>query len=337
MSAERKRSTRNAYAKRVGQLLKAAAAELGGEHLSEQALVDWLIAAKRPALSPASWRQYRAAVVWALERRASKTGDDFRLMWSLIERLKEVPPNPVRPTERRTSAQKAKKLPQNDFVKIVLTARLAGAKDARALEAYLNSGRLTGLRPGEWLTARLVKNPKHGFKWALIAPCAKKDDFRAHSETRTLFFRDMPARLEESLLTWLVIVEKAVNSGTFEKLLNALGSLMRRVTRQAFPRRKSFPTLYSTRHAAAARWKYFYIERHSDPVAKLEGSAIVAALLGHASDETATQHYARARRSGDEFPIPEPDPDEVARVRRRLSESQRNLWRAVSRLIRTTT
>ncbi|MCA8451381.1 hypothetical protein, partial [Burkholderia vietnamiensis] len=51
-----------------------------------------------------------------------------------------------------------------------------------------------------------------------------------------------------------------------------------------FGSRKTYPTLYSARHQFAAD-------------AKSSGwtQAEVAALLGHASDDTAARHYARAR------------------------------------------
>ncbi len=46
---------------------------------------------------------------------------------------------------------------------------------------------------------------------------------------------------------------------------------------------------------------------------------MVAALLGHATDETATRHYARAGEADGRFPVPSPDPAKVARIRKRYS------------------
>jgi hypothetical protein len=59
----------------------------------------------------------------------------------------------------------------------------------------------------------------------------------------------------------------------------------------------------------------------------MHGLAVVAALLGHASDATATAHYGRphqGERGSARFPVPVADPAEVARVRRRM---QLNLGR----------
>ncbi|MCK1620820.1 hypothetical protein IVA96_30485 [Bradyrhizobium sp. 159] len=94
---------------------------------------------------------------------------------------------------------------------------------------------------------------------------------------------------------------------------------MRRVTKKLFGRRSKHPTLSSVRHAAAARFKATYVETATNEEEKLHGLAVVAALLGHASDATATSHYARAHGGGSSFPVPAPDPAEVARIRQRFS------------------
>jgi hypothetical protein len=58
------------------------------------------------------------------------------------------------------------------------------------------------------------------------------------------------------------------------------------------------------------------------PEERTRARAVLAALLGHASDATATQHYGRPGRGGREisrFPSPHADPAEVAKVRRQLN------------------
>jgi hypothetical protein len=51
---------------------------------------------------------------------------------------------------------------------------------------------------------------------------------------------------------------------------------------------------------------------------RLAALAIVAALMGHASDVTASRHYGRPSRDGKgmgNLPIAVADPEEVARIR----------------------
>lgn len=323
MPSDRKPSTEAAYRKRATQLVEEAKRKMERDRIPWGDFVRWLIDEKRAGLAPSSWRQYRSAVVWLLEQGDARSERSRPDLIGRINVLKATPPSAIQPEKQRTSAMKAKKLPPDDFNKIVRHATNSDARDADSLKNCLQSGLVTGLRPIEWARARLVENPKPGFAWALIAPCAKHDDDRSHSEWRTLYFQTLPPEIEQGLKRWLATVAEAEAGAGLEALLKSLSDLMRRITRAAFPRRKKFPTLYSTRHEAAARWKAAHIEIHSDPAAREEGAAIVAALLGHATDETATQHYARARsQSGATFPIPEPDPEEVARVRRKIAESR---------------
>ena len=98
---------------------------------------------------------------------------------------------------------------------------------------------------------------------------------------------------------------------------------MRRITKGLFPKRGLRPTLSSPRHAAAARWKMAYVTSALNEEQRLPGLAIVAAMLGHASDETATKHYARASTGDGVYPVPEPDPAEIARIRHCLKAMAR--------------
>ena len=95
---------------------------------------------------------------------------------------------------------------------------------------------------------------------------------------------------------------------------------MRRITKALFPKRQQRPTLSSPRHAAAARWKMVYVAGALNEEQRLLGLAIVAAMLGHASDETATRHYARASTGDGAYPVPEADPAEIARIRHCLKD-----------------
>ncbi len=321
-----RRSTITAYAKRVAQLRKAAARELGVAEASDEVFVAWLVES-RVGLKASTWRQYRAAAVYNLERLCENRPDNATGLRAMIRTLRATPPSAEKPAEARTSAKKAKRLSLADYGAIVLRAKLGRARDGDALRWYLHSALITGLRPIEWANTRLVATPKLGFDWAVVAPCAKHDEDRAHSEYRTLLFKELPANVVGDLKRWLKAVADSEAGAGYGKLREALESLMYRLTRAAFPLRKKHPTLYSPRHEAAARFKAAFIEIHSDREARLEGAAKVAALLGHATDVTASQHYARARRSGDVFPIPEPDPVEVARVRRKLAASNEK-WEA---------
>lgn len=71
-----------------------------------------------------------------------------------------------------------------------------------------------------------------------------------------------------------------------------------------------------------ARWKAHYAPATAkSPEQRIEALARVAALLGHATNATATNHYGRpwpGECGFARFPLPVPAPQEVARIRPRL-------------------
>jgi hypothetical protein len=143
----------------------------------------------------------------------------------------------------------------------------------------------------------------------------KNSNGRAHGHSRTLRWASLSDDHVARITAWIATAKKAESEGRYETLLDTLGALMKRVTKRLFPRRRKWPKLSSARHMAAARWKHHYVASAKSEEEKLHGLAIVAALMGHGSDETATHHYARARK-GSTFPIPTAEPSEVARIRR---------------------
>jgi integrase len=125
-----------------------------------------------------------------------------------------------------------------------------------------------------------------------------------------------PAELDhiEDLLLTIDHVERGdiLDSGgqalSFRRFQTRLGDYMCKLTRRLWPpegRRTRWPTLYSLRHQIAAD-------------AKQSGGskAEVAALMGHASDETAGRHYGR-RVSGQRRLKVQPSAADVATVRPR--------------------
>jgi hypothetical protein len=57
------------------------------------------------------------------------------------------------------------------------------------------------------------------------------------------------------------------------------------------------------------------VREGQNPAERLEALAIIAALSGHGSDETASTHYARPDAASGKNPVPAADPAEVQNVR----------------------
>lgn len=317
-----------AYRRRGRQLIKRAISELTpalGHPPQPDQLVDWLIALKKKLVA-SSFRQYKASMLAAfqfsiLQRRkeaavgAISNGEAaILLLEAAMKRLAAEPQTGCKKETCLTSSQKAKQLPNDDHLLIEKTLQGSNSKYRDALIDYLIANVRTGLRPQEWRQVTILQDDDEAF--TLLVLNLKSDDVRAHGEHRTLRFVNLPLNDRAAICRWVQTVIAAGEDGV-TKLLSGLGDLLARTDRLIWPRRKQHYTLYSGRHEFAALAKLVYAPEE------------VAALMGHASDLTATSHYGRYRKGAKLPPeiqrlidmLPVPDPSEVARVRHRLADS----------------
>jgi hypothetical protein len=291
---------------------------------------DWMIETKRAGLAPSSWRQERNAVREGLTALAARRPEMAAMTATQIQRIDAT--RAWRPSELaianevayfaanplRTSAAKAKNLALGDLDRLCARMLSAPSTNAKGLVAFLRASSLAGLRPDEWRRAALTRLAAGPHQWELRVANAKATNGRATGEFRTLRWASL-SPLEVSVLTATIRTASDENDrGRYARWLATLRSLLCRVTKALFPRRARRPTLYTGRHAAAARWKRHYIRTDAPLEERQRGAAVVAALLGHASDATASTHYGRAADNSGAFGIPEADEAEVQLVRQRL-------------------
>jgi hypothetical protein len=307
-------ATKKAYARRCRQLAVASGQPLDAVGFTPAILVDYVIGRKR-SYAANSWRLVRRSVVWQLQDLLVRVDQALaKEIMSAIARLRAEMPDPDHTRKAVTSRTKAKSLPENDLARIEHAALATAAKCATDLVRYLKAGVITGLRPCEWANAELRESTREGFTWMLVVANAKATNGRAHGPFRTLYWVDLPADVLHDINAWIEIA----SGSDYERRLATMGRLLWKITRELWPRRKSWPTLYSTRHAAVATWKAYYVRPRQNASDRLEALAIIAALMGHGSDDTASQHYARASRAsigGPGLVAPAAEPAEVTRVR----------------------
>lgn len=170
----------------------------------------------------------------------------------------------------------------------------------------------------------------------MIVPNAKRGNGRAHGPARTLVFDDLSHDHRNDIINWANRVN-ALTRKVYKSLLKRIEEVMRAITKLLF--RKNRPTPYTTRHAFSGRLKAFYLGNARTEEEYDLGCAIIAALMGHATDDTADFHYGKkSEKSGRDLPIPRADPAEVARIRPRLGHSRNKLRaleaRRISRALR---
>ncbi len=303
-------STAEAYSQRIRQHIARIAEEDQVPRIAvgPWRLAEWLVA-NRSTWSRSTWRQYKAAACWVLlnEREA---------VWPLVR--VEVADSAhaylicesQRGAKRKaggTSSAKMKGVSDADLITLFNYLTSSRSKSARIIAVLLMATTAAGLRPSEWLLAEPVE-PEAGFQFKLVVRNAKATQGRAHGELRTLRWREIDPRVKAAILevcdTCASIMRGRDDPRVhYSTLLKSWSDELARVVRVLWPKRKRHITFYSARHQAAANFKCFYTD------------AEVAALMGHGIDETAFRHYARATKGTRGGLLPEPDPDEVAKVR----------------------
>lgn len=207
-------------------------------------------------LSKSTVRQYRSAYSHVWDLRGR---DD------LIEAVQDCIGE--RQAVLRTSAKKLKAFRHQDLMKLLESLVNAGEMLAAA---WMRCGFVTGLRPHEWRRARLVGN-------CLVVQNAKATNGRAHSEDRTVMISDFRELQNIGALC------RRLDGPDFEKKRRHVARVIAMHAKVLWPRAEKLPTLYSARHGFAAEAKAKFSKEE------------VAALMGHASTETAGRHYARRR------------------------------------------
>lgn len=289
--------TKERYMARALQLTRRAKKELDlndSEELDVRQLVVWLNEHK-PNINPKSWRQYKSSVIFYLENH-----DDEQAATEAIEYLKDITSKGAASYTEKTSSLKLKKISFEDWEKLDTFLKNKNNKWHEELRAWLRASIITGLRPVEWKNAQFFI---HNGKPALKIQNAKHTNGRSNGPTRTLLLEELRDSDFVAIKTHLNNVRTFDGMDQYEFFYQGCAVALYKACRKCWPRRKRHITLYSTRHQFSANAK-------SSGMSRLE----VAALMGHAVDETAGEHYGRKQAGNEKIGVVPLDED-VSRVR----------------------
>lgn len=290
--------TKVKYLYRALQLSKKAHNEMqlgSDEEIDPRQLVYWLEAYKKN-ISRASWRLYKSAIVYYLE-----THHDIDAAMEALEFIVPKDATGCLKDSTKTSSQKLKKIPVEDWEKLDNFLKSKNNKWHAELRAWLRSSIITGLRPIEWKNTKFFmyddKQP------ALLVENAKHTNGRAHGITRTLILEDVTSDDLFAIKNHLNNVRTFDGMGEYDLFYDACSSALYYACRKLWPRRKKHITLYSARHQFSANAKNSGMTKKA-----------IAAMMGHAVDITATIHYGR-KQAGYETTMIKPISEEEERVR----------------------
>lgn len=255
-------ATEREYKKRWAYILDSI------EFHSEDMIYNWFLAARSKYL-PSSYRKYKAAAIWA-----------GAVHEALVEKIKPLNSTITKKnTGKRTSAKKRKSINERDFG--LLCLYLDGKKTPinRTTLLYCHAALMTGFRPSEWASAKLIDD-------TIVIMNGKNTNGRASGETRTLALSTDPESLliQRRVLTDFIDITPKTSSKEFSDFMKGIYRCLRRASFQIFGHDKAV-CLYTFRHQYSANMK------------KRNGKATTALAMGHRSDKTAGQSYARAIQS----------------------------------------
>lgn len=301
--------TETIYATKFEGLRRQTAHAIGAQIETSVApiqVVEFLIA-RKPTLAKRSWRLYKAALVHQFQvarehapDQASQQEVDYAL-----QILSAQTQEGALSKSNRTSAKKAKRLKAADFQQLLDWIQAHEDKHirARALRTWCVATAPVGLRPSEWDAAKREQTAD-GIP-LLVVQNAKATNGRGNGAARTLDLSGCTPDQLDAIDELLELVEGYRQDGGFEAFQHRVSGYLYWASRAALGKRDKYPSLYTFRHQFSANAKSHLL--HPE----------VAALMGHASDATATRNYAQSRLANGEVMV-RPVQAEVAHVRRRL-------------------
>lgn len=254
----------------------------------------------RPTVRPATWRQYRSALICyfqQLEHAHPEKEPAIALLRT--SGCSECLRGGNAPS--RTSSSKKRQVKPEDLSEIVGYLSEHETRWSFPTSMWLEASVLTGLRPSEWQSARLELGESG--EPVLVITNAKNSNGRANGDQRTLLLANLPETNLALISVHLGVVAEMVGRNLWDRYYRECRKTLYKATRALWPKRISYPTLYSGRHQFSADAK-------RSGLSKIE----VAALMGHASEETAGRHYGKKRSGRNGFSIL-PNPADITRLK----------------------
>lgn len=295
----------------------------------------------RYSVAPATWRQYRQAILMVLEPLSSEkveeaialieNDDRGDVEMGTAERYVRRASAAATSEEdeadddnRMTSAKKAKQVSFDEFNRLMLFLKVRRrSANSDVLRAWMVAGICTGLRPSEWQAAELRVFPMTGpessgvgvppdrrRKAYLFVMNAKATNGRGNGLVRTLDLTYCSDAALAAVRRMTELGRQWAAEGVFSEEFRRVSKTLYSAGRQIFRKKKLHIALYTFRHQFISNMKALDLLPEE-----------ISALVGHVSDETAAHTYGKRRSSWSIDRIlerPRPTHEEVQSVRRTL-------------------
>lgn len=297
---ERSEATEAAYRSRATWLNNSAAKKLGLPSPSHDDVCTYLVGI-RAGIARSTWRQYKSALIFYL----NSVGTTDSMVAS--NKLKEQGQSECLKTTSRTSGRRKKNISNKAFDDLISTLKL-GAKKRKhvgTLILWLMVGRLTGLRPHEWKNAEIVNNQSKDETSNILLKVknSKNTNNRSHGNFRHIDITDFDETSIQMVSEFCDFMRLLGNTREYDKVYYCCSYYLRVANKAMHGSRSKWIQLYSPRHKFSSDNKLIFSKEE------------VAALMGHATDRTASVHYGR-KSFGSGGSLVRPIAEEVVKIRR---------------------
>ena len=308
-SATRTQETESEYLRRA-MLLEMRASRVMGTLDPDPVLVASFTINQQASWTKRTWRLYKAALLFRYGSMGTPSAQEACSL------LRTTPQTPCLRRSSKTSSTRRKRFDDADLEAVVEKLESSKSPCASILHQWLVHGAVFGLRPHEWATAKVVylrsadlrvAGPSAAGIWEKPRPFlrisnSKTTNGRSHGQFRHLELVEFSPERVVHLEMFLEIMNGAFEDGVFTRLLRQCTDVLYRINRALHPKDKG-------------RWIHLYSMRHRvSSNAKLTmNQAEVAAIMGHKTHKTATEHYGRRRSAKGSLEI-KPVAVEVNRV-----------------------
>lgn len=305
-------TTAKRYRKRaVGQLREAKLSFSTAADAMPMAL--WL-QFKVIDLAPASRRQYRSCAALKMIDLLSLQNNWSDLKDVLVAYLVLDAAHQTEWSDQKKPGRKGETrnwLPDDDLGAINQALTKTRSRRSVVVSSALELIKFCGARPSELKSISLSDGEGLALSYIFIDNAKfDEDGYRANGPRRILTFNTLPDSIPSAIEVVAAYSAKFETKEAWDTELGQLQRLLGQKCKALWPKQKTRRYgLYSARHQFAADMKLAY---QSDP----EADAIVAALMGHASDRTANKHYARASKGKVRPKNDCPSPNNLEHVRR---------------------
>ncbi len=350
MEPTRSKTTEHAYLRRALWMEESVARELGMANPSPIDVVSFAIAS-RESWSKSNWRQIKASLIY----RYTEMGTEQAI--KAAQMIASHSQSACLKRSSKTSAQRLKNVGENDLEQILVAIRGSSSKYASVLETWLQLGARFGLRPHEWCQAQVVwmrpslvelmeqdqgdeessqfiegnvwvQGSEDGFSsspinpsldpptypttndddpcWHLRVTNSKTTNGRSHGPYRHLNLVDCDLRSIRQAAEFSHLMANVKANDLYETYYESCKRLLYRLNVRLGKGGRKHIQLYSSRHIFTSNAKARYTVGE------------VGALMGHATDRTATSHYGKRRHGVTGGDWVKPSQAEVKKVVRRL-------------------